>query len=116
MYGLDVCESNKMSVANKRRKHWTEKREAKRPGEVVSVDQLVSPAPGLVAQITGILTTKRYRYATVYVDQYSGLGYTFLQKMANAEETIEGKKAFEAYCRQNGVSKNQPLPCQQWDI
>ena len=28
------------------------------PGEVVLVDQMVSPSPGLVAQISGILTTK----------------------------------------------------------
>jgi hypothetical protein len=39
-----------------------------KPGEIVSVDQLVSPTPGLIAQMTGFLTTKRYRYATVYVD------------------------------------------------
>ena len=39
------------------------------PGHFVSVDQLVSPTPGLIAQITGFLTTKRYKYATIYVDQ-----------------------------------------------
>jgi hypothetical protein len=37
----------------------------RRPGQVVSVDQLVSPTPGLIAQTTGFLTTKRYKYATV---------------------------------------------------
>ena len=29
-----------------------------KPGDVVSVDQMVSPTPGFIAQITGILTTK----------------------------------------------------------
>ena len=42
------------------------------PGSVVSVDQMISPTPGLIAQMTGMLTTQRYSCATVYVDQYSG--------------------------------------------
>jgi hypothetical protein len=74
-----------------------------KPGQVVSVDQLVSPTPGLIAQMTGFLTTKRYRYATVYVDQFSRLGFIYLQKTASAEETVEGKKAFEAYSHRHGV-------------
>ena len=41
------------------------------PGEMVSVDQLVSPTPGLIAQMTGKLTTSRYQYATVYMDHAS---------------------------------------------
>ena len=72
-------------------------------GQVVSVDQLVSPTPGLIAQMTGFLTTKRYKYATVYVDQYSRIGYIHLQKTASAEETVEGKQAFEAFAKRNGV-------------
>ena len=63
-----------------------------KPGQVVSVDQLVSPTPGLIAQMTGFLTTKRYRYATVYVDQFSRLGFIYLQKTASSEETVEGSE------------------------
>ncbi len=74
-----------------------------KPGEVVSVDQLVSPTPGLIAQMNGFLTTKRYRYATVYVDQYSRLGFIYLQKTATAEETVEGKRVFKAYASRHGV-------------
>jgi hypothetical protein len=40
-----------------------------RVGDVTSVDQMNSSTPGLVAQISGILTTKRYKCATVFVDQ-----------------------------------------------
>ena len=68
------------------------------------VDQLVSPTPGLVAQMTGILTTKRYKYATVYVDQVAKLSFTYPQSTATAEETIEGKEAFERYALDRGVS------------
>ena len=89
---------------NKRRKHWTDGKRAKKPGDLVSVDQLESPAPGLIAQMVGNLTNKRYKYATVYVDQYSGLGYVYLQKSASADETIEGKHAFEEFSRQHGVT------------
>jgi transposase InsO family protein len=63
-----------------------------KPGDVVSVDQLRSPTPGLVAQMT-----KRYNYATVFVDQYSRLGYVYVQKTQSAEETLEAKEAFERY-------------------
>jgi hypothetical protein len=49
-------------------------------GEIVSVDELESPTPGLIAQMTGKLTTKWYKYATVYVDQRSRFGYVHLQK------------------------------------
>ena len=75
-----------------------------RPGHVVSVDQLVSPTPGLIAQMTGFLTTKRYKYATVYVDQFSKLGFVYLQKTASAEETVESKRAFESFARRHNVS------------
>ena len=46
----------------------------------------------------------RYRAATVFVDQYSGYGYVHLQKSTGAEETLEGKRAFEMICRQHGVT------------
>ena len=92
------------------RRKWRDKKRkgynegyAKYPGECVSVDQLVSPTPGLVAQMTGILTTKRYKYATVFVDQATRLGYTYLQTSADADETIKAKRAFEEYALQRGV-------------
>ena len=53
--------------------------------------------------MTGFLTTKRYNYATVYVDQFTRFGYVYLQKTASAEETIESKRAFEAAARRHGV-------------
>jgi transposase InsO family protein len=74
------------------------------PGDIVSVDQMVSLIPGLIAQITGILTTKRYNYATVYLDQATRLGYVHLQKSATADETLEGKEVFEAYARGHWVA------------
>lgn len=63
---------------NKKQKGYKRPIKATKPGQVVSVDQLVSPTPGLIAQMTGILTTKRYRYATVYVNQFSKFSYFHL--------------------------------------
>ena len=88
---------------NKKQKHFKKPIQATKPGQVVSVDQLVSPTPGLIAQMTGILTTKRYKYATVYVDQFSKFSYFHLQKTATVEETLESKHAFEKYAASHGV-------------
>ena len=73
------------------------------PGAMVSVDQLVSPTPGLIARMTGKFTTKRYKYATVFVDQASKLGYVYLQKTATVEETLQAKKSFQQYSWDRGV-------------
>ena len=74
------------------------------PGDMVSVDQMQSPHPGLIAQMTGRPTTLRYKYATVYVDQGSRLGYVHLQRTADATETLEGKALFEKFASDQGVS------------
>ena len=68
-----------------------------KPGEVISVDQMVSPVPGLIAQMMGFLTKQHYKYATVFVDQASQMGFVYLQKTCSAEETIEAERAFEQY-------------------
>jgi transposase InsO family protein len=57
--------------------------------------------------MTGYRTKQRYTTATVYVDQSTGLGYVHLQKSPSAEETVESKKAFEAFARSHGVSITQ---------
>lgn len=74
-----------------------------KPGEIVSVDQLKSPTPGLIAQITGTLTTKRYEYVTVFVDNFSGYGFVHLQQTSSGEETLKAKEAFERLCKANGI-------------
>ena len=53
--------------------------------------------------MTGRLTIKIYKYATVFVDQDSRLDYVHLQKSSNTEETIEAKKAFESFMYSNNT-------------
>ena len=57
---------------------WRSKQERQRqwnqtlkPGDIISVNQMVSPVPGLIAQMVGFLMKQRYKYATVFVDQAS---------------------------------------------
>ena len=78
-------------------------KQVKYAGQCVSVDMLKSPTPGLIAQMAGWLTGKRYWYATVFVDHYSGLGYVHLQKTQTAKETLEGKALFERKCAAFGI-------------
>ena len=82
-----------------------------KPREVISVDQMVSPIPGLIAQMVGFLMKQCYKYATVFVDQASRMGFVYLQKTCSAEETIEAKRAFP----DNGIFKAKKWidECQQ---
>jgi len=78
-------------------------KQAIRPGQYVSCDQLQSSIPGLIAQTTGKLTKSRYMVATIFVDHYSGLDYVHLQESTSADETIEAKQAFERFASEHGV-------------
>ena len=75
----------------------------KAAGDCVSVDQLESSTPGLIAQLRGFLTKDRYNSATVFVDHFTRLSYIHLQKSTNAEETLTAKAAFEAWANTLGV-------------
>ena len=70
-----------------------------KPGDCVSIDQTESPQPGLIGQLKGKMTTKRYKVATIFVDHFSRLSYIYLQTSTSGKETVEAKKAFEAYCQ-----------------
>jgi len=106
---IPVCTACMFAKATKRK--WRDKtklagdevEKVSRPGQVVSVDQMVSPTPGLIAQMTGFLTNRHYKYATVYVDQYLRHGFVYLQKTASADETLKGKIAFEMHAQSHGV-------------
>ena len=67
-----------------------------RPGQIVSVDQLESNTPGFIAQLKGKLTQQRYNYAMVFVDQFSGYTFVYLQHRITSEETVKAKHAFES--------------------
>jgi hypothetical protein len=102
-----ACMYGKMTRRPWRTRSITEKEPLARihaPGDCVSVDQLESSVPGLIGQLKGKLTVRRYKVATVFVDHFSGLSYVHLQTSTNAEETLNAKMEFEKYARSFGVS------------
>ena len=78
-------------------------RTATAPGQCISIDQLESRTPGLIAQMRGWITKKRYRVATIFVDHFSGHSYVYLQKTTNSEETVEAKVAYERFLSRLGI-------------
>ena len=52
---------------------------ATQPRQIVLVDQLESTSPGLIAQLKGKLTQQRYKYATVFINQFSRYTFIYLQ-------------------------------------
>jgi hypothetical protein len=102
-----VCAACQYGKATRRM--WRTKRtnreikQAKSPGECVSVDQVESRAVGFVAQLKGRFNLGRYKVATIFVDHYSRLGYVHLQKESLSLETLKAKHAWELYARERGV-------------
>lgn len=63
---------------------------------------MISPTPGLIAQMSGKPTQKRYMCATIYVDQATDYTYMHMQQSMDAKETIHGKQAFERHIARMG--------------
>jgi hypothetical protein len=76
---------------------------ATKPGECISVDQMMSTEVGFHVQMKGKLTKMRYRCATIYVDHYSHLHFVHLQINDSLVKTITAKRAFETFAAEHGV-------------
>ena len=75
------------------------------PNAGTSCDHLISREPGLMAQVTGRLTHKRYYGAAVFTDHFSDLIYPHLITSTSMEETMNGKSAYERFSHHHGVKK-----------
>jgi hypothetical protein len=62
---------------------------ATKPGECVSVNQMKSTEPGFYVQLKEKLTKKRYRCATIFVDNFSRLLSSELRKGVTAINKIK---------------------------
>jgi hypothetical protein len=112
-----VCPGCAYGKAHRRPWHYKGIKNRKRlrvasaPGEVVSIDQLVSPAKGFIPTHRGNPTTKPSTGATVFVDHYSDFTYTHLMTdQANAKTTIEAKLAFERVAVLRSTQKHSSPP------
>jgi transposase InsO family protein len=92
------------------RRPWRDKgskghiKEATKPGEVVSVDQLESSTPGFIGQMTGKLTRQRIVASKIFVDHASDFKYIYHQTSLTSEETLKRKLAFENFALSHGVN------------
>ena len=100
-----ACQYGKMAKRPWRVKGEDKKatKTATKPGQIFSVDQLESNTPGLITHLKGKLKQQRYKYATVFVDQYSGYTFVYLQRRLTSAETVMVKHAFEHSADQRGV-------------
>jgi hypothetical protein len=76
---------------------------ATKPGECISVDQMVSTEVGFFAQMKGKLTKRRFRCAMIFVDHCSRLRFIHLQVDDSSAETLAAKRAFETFAAEHGV-------------
>ena len=81
-----------------------------KPGKVVSVNQMISSTPGLIAQISSNPYKARYQCATVFIDHASDYSYVVIQKSTSAQETVEAKMIFEHFASDKGI-KIQSYHC-----
>ena len=72
-------------------------------GEYVYVDQLKSPTPGLIAQLTMRLITKCYNIEMICFDQLTRFSYDHLQTTDISKKTLKYKQTFELIAQQHGV-------------
>ena len=61
------------------------------PGQCVSVDQLILPELGFIAQCKKRLTQSWYTVVTVFVDHFLRLKFIFFQKTQTLQEMLEAK-------------------------
>ncbi len=66
-----------------------------KPGDRVSVDQIVSTQQGLIPQMAGFLTSKRIWGCTTFVDHVNDYIYVHLLKDFTTNETLLAKLASE---------------------
>jgi len=103
-----TCMYGKMTKKSWRTKGNQRKiRTATIPDECVSVDQLQTSNQGFIAQLKGILTKRRFKYATVFVDRFSRYKNVHLQSTLTSQDTLAAKRAFEAHCRNHVVTVKQ---------
>ena len=104
LYGTMTKIPWRSKISKKDQDNKSEVFEAVVPGQCVSVDQMVSTQLGFFAQMKGRLTKKRYKGATIFIDHFSRVRFTFLMTTdLTSEETVEAKEAFERWSEQHGV-------------
>ena len=74
----------------------------KLPGEIAYADIMTSSVPGLIPQMVGFLTSRRFHYTSFFVDDNSDYAFVHHQESTSADDTILAKRAYEAELRKHG--------------
>jgi hypothetical protein len=101
------CLYGTMTKVNWKRKEATHGHQvfvATKPGQCVSVNEMISMQVGFIVQLKGMLTKKRYKAVTVIVDHFSCLQYVHLMMTLSSEEMVTAKLAFEQFAEQHGIT------------
>ena len=72
------------------------------PGEIAHADVTTSLFPGVISQIVGFLTFRKFHHASFFVDDRSDNNFACHQKSTNANETKTDKWACESDLRKHG--------------
>ena len=106
---MPMCAACKLADASKRnwKSSFTKKgiinKTDNQPGAGTSCDHLISHGPGLMPQVTGRSTHKRYCGAAIFTYHFSDLIYPHLITSTNMEETMEGKYAYDRFVYHHGI-------------
>ncbi len=73
-----------------------------KPGNGVSVDQIISAQPGLIPQMAGALTSRRIWGCKNFVGHVSDFVYVHLIQDLTLNKTLLSKVAFEKICDRAG--------------
>jgi hypothetical protein len=102
---LPLCFACQFGTAQRRPWHNKSKKNGSiqkpdqiKPGDGVSVDQIISAQPGLIPQMAGFLTSKQIWGCTTYIDHVSDYIYVHLMKDLTLPETLLAKMAFKKLC------------------
>jgi transposase InsO family protein len=73
------------------------------PGDGVSTDGMEAGIPGRVFSTSGLPSSRRYRYATFWIDHYSRYVHITMHETKKAEELLRSKNDFEDFAARFGV-------------
>ena len=82
---------------------WKKKGITTYPGEVVSVDKLVSPTPGFLPLHRGIPRNERYLGATIFDDHFSDFTYVHLTTKMDWLAITTAKEPIDCILSTHGV-------------
>ena len=74
----------------------------KLPGEIAYTNIMTSSVPGLIPQMVGFLTSRKFHYISFFVDDSSDYTFVHHQESTSADDTILAKRAYEAELRKYG--------------